>query len=72
MNDRATPSDEQLVAYLDNQLEVEQRARIDMAIAEDSTLNLRLQWLARSSLPFKEAYDAVSYTHLTLPTSDLV
>ena len=24
---------------------------------EDPTLNLRLQWLARSSLPFKEAYD---------------
>ncbi|MGW8466999.1 anti-sigma factor family protein [Pseudomonas sp. CLCA07] len=56
MNDRATPSDEQLVAYLDDQLDVEQRTRIDTALAEDSTLNLRLQWLARSSLPFKEAY----------------
>ncbi len=56
MNDRATPSDEQLVAYLDDQLDVEQRTRIDTALAEDSTLNLRLQWLARSSLPFKEAF----------------
>jgi len=56
MNDRATPSDEQLVAYLDDQLDVEQRTRIDTAIAEDSTLNLRLQWLARSNLPFKQAY----------------
>ncbi|VVO90653.1 anti-sigma factor family protein [Pseudomonas fluorescens] len=56
MNDRATPSDEQLVAYLDDQLDAEQRTRIDTAIAEDSTLSLRLQWLARSSLPFKEAY----------------
>jgi hypothetical protein len=53
----AIPSDEQLVAYLDDQLDHEQRARIDNALAEDPTLNLRLQWLARSSLPFKAAYD---------------
>jgi anti-sigma factor RsiW len=60
MNDHArptVPSDEQLVAYLDDQLDSEQRTRIDAAILEDPTLNLRLQWLARSSLPFKEAYD---------------
>ena len=57
MNDHRIPSDEQLVAYLDDQLDTEQRSRIDAAIAEDSLLNLRLQWLARSSLPFKEAYD---------------
>ncbi|VVO54728.1 hypothetical protein PS838_00471 [Pseudomonas fluorescens] len=57
MNDHAIPSDEQLVAYLDDQLDTEQRSRIDAAIAEDSLLNLRLQWLARSSLPFKDAYD---------------
>lgn len=60
MNDRTsptTPSDEQLVAYLDDQLDTEQRRRIDLALAEDSLLNLRLQWLARSSLPFKQAYD---------------
>ncbi|MFJ7281536.1 anti-sigma factor family protein [Pseudomonas sp. NPDC099000] len=60
MNDHATPSDEQLVAYLDDQLDVDQRTRIDAAIAEDSTLNLRLQWLARSSLPFKQAYDELA------------
>ncbi|VVO70622.1 hypothetical protein PS850_01311 [Pseudomonas fluorescens] len=57
MNDHRIPSDEQLVAYLDDQLDPEQRSRIDAAIAEDSLLNLRLQWLARSSLPFKDAYD---------------
>jgi anti-sigma factor RsiW len=57
MNHHAIPSDEQLVAYLDDQLDAEQRARIDAAIAEDSMLNLRLQWLARSNLPFKAAYD---------------
>jgi anti-sigma factor RsiW len=53
----AKPSDEQLVAYLDNQLDSEQRTRIDAAIAEDPMLGLRLQWLDRSSLPFKSAYD---------------
>jgi len=42
-------SDEQLVAYLDDQLDTEQRTRIDAAINEDPALNLRLQWLARSS-----------------------
>ncbi|MGB6215470.1 anti-sigma factor family protein [Pseudomonas mandelii] len=60
MNERATPSDEELVAYLDDQLDADQRTRIDAAVAEDSTLNLRLQWLARSSLPFKEAYDELT------------
>ncbi|MHC8366614.1 anti-sigma factor family protein [Pseudomonas sp. ZT5P21] len=61
MNDHALPSDEQLVAYLDDQLDADQRSRIDAAIAADSTLNLRLQWLARSSLPFREAYDEVTH-----------
>jgi anti-sigma factor RsiW len=51
------PSDEQLVAYLDDQLDAEQRSRIDAAINDDPSLSLRLQWLARSSLPFKEAYE---------------
>ncbi|MDQ0124056.1 anti-sigma factor RsiW [Pseudomonas lini] len=59
MSDHGIPSDEQLVAYLDDQLDTEQRHRIDAAVAENSLLNLRLQWLARSSLPFKDAYDQV-------------
>lgn len=50
-------SDEQLVAYLDDQLDSEQRQRIDAAVAADPMLGLRLQWLNRSSLPFKAAYD---------------
>ncbi|MGE8065820.1 anti-sigma factor family protein [Pseudomonas sp. NPDC089569] len=53
----ARPSDEQLVAYLDGQLDSEQRQDIDAAIAQDPMLGLRLQWLNRSSLPFKAAYD---------------
>jgi anti-sigma factor RsiW len=51
------PTDEQLVAWLDDQLDTAQRSGIDAAIDEDPTLNLRLQWLARSSLPFKDAFD---------------
>jgi len=51
------PTDEQLVAYLDNQLDSQERQRIDAAVAEDPMLGLRLQWLNRSSLPFKSAYD---------------
>lgn len=60
MNEHARPSDEQLVAYLDDQLDTDQRRRVDAAIAEDSTLNLRLQWLARSNLPFRQAYDELT------------
>jgi hypothetical protein len=56
----AIPSDEQLVAYLDNQLDAEQRSRIDAALIADPMLSLRLQWLDRSSLPFKEAYDELA------------
>ena len=53
----ALPPDEQLVAYLDDQLDSEARQRIDAAVAADPMLGLRLQWLNRSSLPFKAAYD---------------
>lgn len=55
-----TPSDEQLVAYLDAEIDAGQRNRIDTAIADDPLLNLRVQWLDRSSLPFKEAYDELA------------
>ncbi|MGH8384321.1 MAG: anti-sigma factor family protein [Pseudomonas sp.] len=53
----AKVSDEQLVAYLDGQLDTEQRQRIDDAVSQDPMIGLRLQWLNRSSLPFKSAYD---------------
>jgi len=57
---KSTPSDEQLVAYLDNQLDSEQRERLDTAIAADPMLGLRLQWLKRSDLPFKASYDELT------------
>ena len=51
------PSDEQLVAYLDDELDREQRSQLDSLIADDPLLSLRVQWLSRSTLPFKAAYD---------------
>jgi len=58
-NGASAPTDEQLVAYLDDRLSPSERAPIDAAIAEDATLALRVQWLDRSSLPFRQAYDEV-------------
>lgn len=54
------PSDEQLVAYLDDELNPDYRRQLDDAIADDPLLNLRLQWLSRSSLPYKNAYDELA------------
>ena len=39
------PSDEQLVAYLDDELDREQRSQLDALIADDPLLSLRVQWL---------------------------
>jgi anti-sigma factor RsiW len=55
-----TPSDEQLVAYLDDELDPGYRQQLTDAIADDPLLNLRLQWLSRSSLPYKNAYDELA------------
>ncbi len=55
-----TPSDEQLVAYLDGELDDNYRHQLDNAIAEDSLLSLRVQWLSRSNLPYQKAYDELA------------
>ncbi|CAI8795948.1 Transcriptional regulator [Pseudomonas sp. IT-347P] len=55
-----TPSDEQLVAYLDDEIDRDYRHQLDNAIAEDSLLSLRVQWLSRSNLPYKNAYDELA------------
>ncbi|WP_017906889.1 anti-sigma factor family protein [Pseudomonas asplenii] len=52
-----TPSDELLVAFLDDQLDAEERARVAVAIAENPAVAERVEWLGRSTLPFREAYD---------------
>ncbi|KPA90224.1 MULTISPECIES: anti-sigma factor family protein [Pseudomonas] len=51
------PSDERLVAFLDDQLDAEERARVAVAIAENPAVAERVEWLGRSNLPFREAYD---------------
>lgn len=55
-----TPSDEQLVAYLDDELDPDYRRQLEDAIADDPLLNLRVQWLSRSNLPYKNAYDELA------------
>lgn len=55
-----TPSDEQLVAYLDDELDRDHRQQLDNAIDEDPLLSLRVQWLQRSNLPYKKAYDELA------------
>ncbi|SDT05971.1 hypothetical protein SAMN05216579_2375 [Pseudomonas granadensis] len=55
-----TPSDEQLVAWLDNELGAEQRSLLEQAMADDALLNLRVQWLSRSNLPYQNAYDELA------------
>lgn len=55
-----TPSDEQLVAYLDGEIAEDYRRQLDAAIADDPLLNLRVQWLNRSSLPYRTAYDELA------------
>lgn len=55
-----TPSDEQLVAYLDDELDGEYHKQLDNAVAEDSLLSLRVQWLSRSNLPYRKAYDELA------------
>ncbi|GGK34804.1 Transmembrane transcriptional regulator (anti-sigma factor RsiW) [Pseudomonas koreensis] len=54
------PSDEQLTAYLDDELDPAYRSQLDGAIADDPLLSLRVQWLDRSSLPYKKAYDELA------------
>ncbi|TFZ49084.1 anti-sigma factor [Serratia proteamaculans] len=49
-------ADELLVAYLDNQLDPRQRQLLEQRLIEEPALAERLSLLARSSLPFKQAF----------------
>ncbi|MGY2223172.1 anti-sigma factor family protein [Pseudomonas gingeri] len=51
-----TPSDELLVAFLDDELDIEERTRVEIAIAENEAVAERIEWLIRSDLPFQDAY----------------
>lgn len=52
----AYATDELLVAYLDNQLDPQQRHRLEQRLAGEPALAERLSLLERSSLPFKQAF----------------
>lgn len=49
-------ADELLVAYLDNQLDPQQRRSLEQRLADEPALAARLAFLERSSLPFKQAF----------------
>ncbi|MDT3252832.1 anti-sigma factor [Serratia sp. root2] len=49
-------ADELLVAYLDNQLDPQQRRSLEQRLADEPALAARLALLERSSLPFKQAF----------------
>ncbi len=50
------PSDEELTAFIDGELVGEDAARIEAMIEADEAVAERLEYLARASLPFKEAF----------------
>lgn len=53
------PSDELLVAYLDGELDAQQRQRVAEQIRQDPVIAARLDVLQRADLPFKAAFDSL-------------
>ena len=57
MNTKSTiPSDEELTAFIDGELTAEEAARIESLVNEDESVAERLEFLARASLPFEQAF----------------
>lgn len=50
------PSDEDLTAFIDGELTAEEAARIEAIVNEDESVAERLEFLARASLPFEQAF----------------
>ncbi|TBC71781.1 anti-sigma factor [Rhizobium leguminosarum] len=50
------PSDEDLTAFIDGELTPEEAARIEAIVNEDESTAERLEFLARASLPFEQAF----------------
>ena len=50
------PSDEELTAFIDGELAPEEAARIEAMIEADEAVAERLEFLARASLPYKQAF----------------
>lgn len=59
MTQNTPPSDELLVAYLDGELDPEQRQLIDNLLGIDAAVTARVEQLKRGHLPFKAAFDSV-------------
>ncbi|MBM7044993.1 anti-sigma factor [Rhizobium lusitanum] len=51
------PSDEQLTAFIDGELDASDRQRIERLIAADERVAERFDLLSRSALPFREAFE---------------
>ncbi len=58
-NAQSPPSDERLVAYLDDELDREQRQQIDHLLRTEAPVAARLDQLKRGELPFRAAFDTV-------------
>ncbi|MBB2697658.1 UNVERIFIED_ORG: anti-sigma factor RsiW [Rhizobium esperanzae] len=50
------PSDEELTAFIDGELTAEEAARIEAIAKQDESVAERLEFLARASLPFEQAF----------------
>ncbi|MFF0948090.1 anti-sigma factor family protein [Rhizobium leguminosarum] len=50
------PSDEDLTAFIDGELTAEEADRIEAMVKEDESVAERLEFLARASLPFEQAF----------------
>jgi anti-sigma factor RsiW len=58
-NEQSTPSDEILVAYLDNELDRDQREAVDDLIVSNTVVAARLEQFRRGGLPFRDAFDSM-------------
>lgn len=58
-NTHSPPSDELLVAYLDDELDREQRQHIDHLLRTEAPVAARLDQLKCGELPFRQAFDSV-------------
>lgn len=57
LNTGQMPSDEQLTAFIDGELDAADRDRIERLIASDERVAERFDFLSRSALPFGEAFE---------------
>jgi anti-sigma factor RsiW len=58
-NESSPPSDEILVAYLDDQLDSDQREAVDELISSNTAVAARLEQFRLGSLPFRDAFDSM-------------